>query len=251
MKLPSKTLLALGLMLYTSHTAIAEGVLVLGATGQLGARITKSLLDRGEQVTAFVRHSSDRSRLEGLNIEYVVGDILDEESVAVAFSGRSYRVIINAVRGPTEIVNFYKDSSLIISKHAQQASVKQIIHHGAVGAGSNMKLHPNVPWENPPRQGIPSLVERMLDHGVAEEVFFSSGIPTTIIRNSRVWPDETPASGQATLTEDRSVLTPITRIDLARFTMDCLDNKACFGKVYHNKDESLAWPPPSFVFDEN
>ena len=46
--------------------------------------------------------------------------------------------------------------------------------------------------------------------------------------------------------EDRSTLTPITRADLARFTLDCLDNVECHGKVYHNKDDSLTWPPPSF-----
>lgn len=234
-------LIALCLSAFTATAALADGVLVLGATGQLGARIVKSLLESGEDVTVLVRASSDRSRLADLDVEYVIGDLLDDASVAAAFEDRTYRVVINAVRAPTALADFYKDSSLIISKYAQQTGVQQIIHHGAVGAGSNMNLHPDVPW-----QRVPNLFERMLDHGVAEEVFFSSGIPTTIIRNSRVWPDDTPASGQATMTEDRTVLTPITRIDLARFTMECLDNTTCYGKVFHNKDDSLTWPPPSF-----
>ena len=104
-----------------------------------------------------------------------------------------------------------------------------------------MALHPDVPWGR-----VPNLEARMMDHGVAEEVFFSVGIPTTIIRNSRVWPDDTAPSGQAAMTEDRRVLTPITRADLARFTMECLGNETCYGKVYHNQDTSLTWPPPSF-----
>jgi hypothetical protein len=42
------------------------------------------------------------------------------------------------------------------------------------------------------------------------------------------------------------VMNPIARIDLARFTMRCLYNPSCYGKVYHNQDNSLTWPLPSF-----
>jgi uncharacterized protein YbjT (DUF2867 family) len=221
--------------------AIAEGILLLGGTGQLGARVAKLLADDGEEVTVLVREGSDRSALAGLDVEFVIGDVMDEASVAAAFEGRSYRAVINTVRAPTELPEFYLKSSTYIAEAAKRSGVQQIIHHGAVGAGSNRLLHPDVPWTR-----VPGLEARMMDHGVAEEIFFSSGIPTTIIRNSRVWPDDTPPSGNAVMTEDRSTLTPITRADLARFTLDCLDNVECHGKVYHNKDDSLTWPPPSF-----
>ncbi len=102
-----------------------------------------------------------------------------------------------------------------------------------------MALHPDVPWKS-----VPGLERRMLDHAKAEENFFASGINTTVIRNSRVWPHGTPSTGQASLSEDPATLTPITRIDLAILTMQCLDNPECVGKVYHAKDESLTWPPP-------
>ena len=233
--------ITLSALLFVASPAIAQGVLLFGGTGQLGARVAKALVESGEDVTAFVRPTSDRSRLDGLDVDYVVGDLLDEDSVAAAFRGKSYRVVINTVRAPTELKDFYKTSSTYISTYAKEAGVQHIIHHGAVGAGSNMNLHPDVPWER-----VPNLLPWMMDHGAAEEVFFSSGIPITIIRNSRVWPDDTPASGNAVMTEDRRVMTPITRIDLARFTMECLDNLDCHGKVYHNMDTSLTWPPPSF-----
>ena len=35
-------------------------------------------------------------------------------------------------------------------------------------------------------------------------------------------------SDNAVMTEDRAVMTPVTRIDLARFTMECLDNADCY-----------------------
>jgi hypothetical protein len=37
----------------------------------------------------------------------------------------------------------------------------------------------------------------------------------------------------------------MTRADLAIFTLRCLANPDCYGKVYHVRDESLAWPPPT------
>ncbi len=221
--------------------AAAEGILLLGGTGQLGARVAKLLVEDGEQVTVLVRESSDRSSLDGLDVDFVVGDLMDEASVNAAFDGKTFRAVVNTVRAPTQIPEFYLKSSTYIANAAKGAGVQQIIHHGAVGAGSNRLLHPDVPWTS-----VPGLEARMLDHGAAEEVFFSSGIPTTIIRNSRVWPDDTPPSGNAVMTEDRGTLTPITRADLARFTMECLDNPECHGKIYHNRDDSLTWPPPSF-----
>ncbi|MDG2242007.1 MAG: NAD(P)H-binding protein [Rhodospirillaceae bacterium] len=234
-------LVALCALFLPKGSALADGVLVYGATGQLGARVAALLVEKGEDVTVLVRDSSDRSRLAGLDAEYVVGDMMDEDSINAAFEGRSFRVVINTARAPTALKDFYKLSSTYIANAAKQNGVQQIIHHGAVGAGSNMALHPDVPWSQ-----MPDLEPRMMDHGVAEEVFFSSGIPTTIIRNSRVWPDDTPPSGNATMTEDRTVLMPITRADLARFTIECLDNPDCFGKVYHAKDDKLTWPPTSF-----
>ncbi|NKB45686.1 MAG: NAD(P)H-binding protein [Alphaproteobacteria bacterium] len=228
-------------LLLSAGPALSDSILVLGATGQLGARVVKLLVDQGEDVTVFVRESSNRDRLADLDVEYAIGDMMDEDSIDAAFQGRDIRVVINTARAPTALKDFYKLSSTYIANASVANRVEQIIHHGAVGAGSNMALHPDVPWAR-----VPDLEPRMMDHGVAEEVFFSSGIPTTIIRNSRVWPDETKPSGNAIMTEDRTVMTPITRADLARFTMECLDNKECFGKVYHNKDDSLTWPPPSF-----
>ncbi|MEQ8733735.1 MAG: NAD(P)H-binding protein [Rhodospirillaceae bacterium] len=225
-----------------SSSSQAETALVFGATGQLGARVVKLLIEDGHDVVAFVRASSDRSPLDGLIVKYAVGNMIDQQSVKSAFERQTIDVVINTARAPTDLEGFYKLSSTFIAEAAEAAGVKQIIHHGAVGAGSNMALHPDVPWDR-----VPALVPRMIDHGVAEEIFFSIRVPTTIIRNSRVWPDDTPATGNAKLTEDRRVLTPITRIDLARFTMDCLLNETCYGKVYHNRDDSLTWPPPSFL----
>jgi uncharacterized protein YbjT (DUF2867 family) len=215
------------------------GVLVFGGTGQLGAEIVERLVARGEEVTVFVRPTSDRARLAGMAVEYSVGDMLNEADVASAFQGRRYRAVINAVRAPITDVAFYDLTSQYVVAQAAAAGVQQIIHHGAVGAGDNRAEFPDVPWER-----VPGLAARMDDHGAAERNFMASGISTVVIRNSRVWPDGTQSTGQASLSEDHSIMTPITREDLADFTLECLDNPARAGKVYHAVDSTLTWPPP-------
>ncbi len=219
--------------------AFADGVLVFGGTGQLGARIVRLLVEAGEEVTVFARPTSDRSRLEGWDVSYAVGDMLDEESVAAAFEATQYRVVIYAARAPISEIPFYDITSGYIAAHAKATGVKQIIHHGAVGAGENMAQFPALPWD-----AVPGLRRRMEDHGVAERNYFASGVNTTILRNSRVWPDETPGTGKAELSEDQSTMTPTTRADLAMLTMRCLDNPDCSNRIYHVKDETLSWPPP-------
>ncbi len=232
-------LLLVTLLNCSAMTPAWSDILVFGGTGQLGARIVHLLRDAGEDVTVFVRPTSDRSPLDGLGVDYVVGDLLNEADVAAAFESASYRAVIVAVRVPVSVAGFYETANRHITRYAPAAGVMQIISHGAVGAGDNMAMHPDIPWSV-----VPGLSERMEDRGRAEALLMNSDIGVTIIRNSRVWPNDTPSTGHAELSEDQRTLTPITRADLARFTMDCLDNLACANKIYHARDTSLSWPPP-------
>jgi len=60
---------------------------VTGAAGYIGNVLIRELLSRGEKVKALIRSTSDLSSLEGLEIEKVLGNILDKDSLARAFKG--------------------------------------------------------------------------------------------------------------------------------------------------------------------
>jgi uncharacterized protein YbjT (DUF2867 family) len=122
---------------------------------------------------------------------------------------------------------------------ARAAGVRQVIHSSAVGAGANAARFAGLGWDR-----VPGLLDRLADQGVGEQVLRDSGLPFTIIRNTRLWPDGTPATGKAELTEDESVIGPMTRADLAALTVSCLLDPQRIGKTYHVRDPSLAWPPP-------
>ena len=61
--------------------------LVLGATGQLGNNLVRALLANGDHVRVLVRPSSKLQTLIGLDLESVVGDLNDVESLARACNG--------------------------------------------------------------------------------------------------------------------------------------------------------------------
>lgn len=62
-------------------------VLVLGATGQLGSNLVRALLDKGDEVRALVRPSSQAPTLRGLPVEQANGDLNDAASLVRACDG--------------------------------------------------------------------------------------------------------------------------------------------------------------------
>jgi len=61
--------------------------LITGATGFLGGALACELVRRGDHVRVLVRPSSDRSTLEGLEVEFAVGDVTDRASLDAAVKG--------------------------------------------------------------------------------------------------------------------------------------------------------------------
>jgi uncharacterized protein YbjT (DUF2867 family) len=62
-------------------------VTVVGASGTLGAEIVRALLEKGAQVRAMVRATSDRTKLKSLGItDFVVADLMDPASLQLALT---------------------------------------------------------------------------------------------------------------------------------------------------------------------
>jgi dihydroflavonol-4-reductase len=65
-------------------------VLVTGASGFVGSAVARKLVEAGFSVRALVRASSPRFHLDGLDLEYAVGDLLDPASLRPAMAGAQY-----------------------------------------------------------------------------------------------------------------------------------------------------------------
>jgi UDP-glucose 4-epimerase len=62
-------------------------ILVTGATGKVGSRLTKRLAERGDHVRALVRDPARAADLRGDRVELAAGDLLDVDSLAAPVRG--------------------------------------------------------------------------------------------------------------------------------------------------------------------
>lgn len=210
-------------------------VVVFGGSGRLGSEIVKALLAKDYKVSVFVRASSSRKRLEGLPVAYLVGDVLDYDSVESALGQANFSVVVDALGRGSQPPEFYKTSGENIANAAAQTGVKQIILHGSVGAGNSRA----VLGRNADR------FKRVMDaKTAAEEAVIQSEVSYTIIRNFAIGRHGLPATGAAILLEDPSSFGPIRRADLALLTVDCVLKSACSNKIFHALDPSLMENPP-------
>ena len=51
-------------LLISTAAAAQQHVLIIGGAGHAGSAVAKMLIERGDHVTAFVRSTTDRSKLE-------------------------------------------------------------------------------------------------------------------------------------------------------------------------------------------
>lgn len=220
---------------FSTNAQANEGVLVLGGTGQLGIEIVMDLVEAGEDVTVFVRPTSNREKLEPMGVSFVTGDVMSESDVETALKSGPYRVVIDALaRDGDTAPAFYIDSMNYISKWAKETGVKQVILHGSVGAGLSRPVYPNERWDV---MG-PTITAK--DYG--ERHLMESGAPYTIIRNLVLLPAEIKESGAAMITTNQLKRGVVTRDGLARLTMECLDNADCINEIYHAVDEEVNPP---------
>jgi uncharacterized protein YbjT (DUF2867 family) len=245
------------------HPALAGGVLVFGGTGQLGAPHVSMLAERGETVVVFHRPTSSFERLDGTEFSKFEGNLLDADSVLAAMRKVKPRVVIDtsARRGyhRQNPEPFYTPAMKNIVAAAQATGVRQIIIHSSIGVRESeaavaaylMRLYGFDVYstEYPPDMPVNMRFNldnnpNLLDKAGAEVVLEQSGIDYTIVRNGLLEFEPAAPTGRGELLEDETTFGRITRTDLARISLACLDNKSCFGKIYHAIDTGLAEPRP-------
>ena len=203
----------------TKTTVEPGGILVFGGAGRTGAEIVSLLLSRGEPVTVFVRPTSDRTRLAGMNVAFAIGDAMNRTEVEGAFAESRPRVAINAIGGRGSQEGFWDTTQKNITAAAKMFATREVIFLSSVGVGDSAVAY----TQEALIRNRASLAERL----VAEDDLKGSGLDYVIIRTGRVVGEDAPATGQARLTEDRTAMGPVNRADLARLTVDCIANARC------------------------
>jgi dihydroflavonol-4-reductase len=115
----------------TPHT------LITGASGLVGSAVARKLVAAGHRMRALVRSTSPRAHLDGLDLEFAVGDIRDAESVRRAMAGARYVFHVAAdyrlwARDPREIFTANVDGTRIVMQEALNAGVERIVYTSSV-----------------------------------------------------------------------------------------------------------------------
>ncbi len=210
----------------------SPSILIFGATRGTGLELTKLLTARGDSVTAFVRPTSDRSGLEPLGVEFIVGDALVADEVQAAFAEGSYRAVITTLGCfRCEVPPDYIGNKNVFDA-AKTAGVGRVIMISSVGAGDSA--------DTPPWISKWFLKDILVLKTQAEDHLRNSGLAYTIIRPGALKDGE--ATGNGMLTEDVTAMGIITRKDLAQLMLEALDDEAAAGKIYTAKDSEMTWP---------
>lgn len=102
-------------------------IAVIGATGKAGSRILKEALDRGHQVTAFVRNAS---KMENKNVPVVEKDVFDISTADL----KPFDVVVNAFGAPFGQEHLHVDAGNALIEAIKGAPDTRLIVVG--GAGS-------------------------------------------------------------------------------------------------------------------
>ncbi|MFD2325892.1 NmrA family NAD(P)-binding protein [Mucilaginibacter galii] len=100
-------------------------ILVAGATGNLGGRIVKALLEQGANVRALVRHNSDESKVEHLKqsrVDVVTADMNNLEELTKACEGVA--CVVSVLQGLHDVI---VDTQTLLLNAAVAAGVPRFI----------------------------------------------------------------------------------------------------------------------------
>ena len=114
-------------------------VLITGATGFIGNHVTRLCLQRGDDVRVMVMPGEDRSPLQGMDVEFVEGNLLDPESLVRAAQGIQQLYHLAALfaiwtKDPDLHFKINVDGARSMMEAAKAAGVEKIVFTSSVAA---------------------------------------------------------------------------------------------------------------------
>lgn len=114
-------------------------VLITGATGFIGNHVTRLCLGKGDQVRAMVMPGEDRSPLDGMDVEFVEGNLLDPESLQRAVEGVEQLYHLAALfavwtKDPDLHYKINVDGTQAMMRAAMVAGVQKAVYTSSVAA---------------------------------------------------------------------------------------------------------------------
>lgn len=197
---------------------------IFGATGGTGGELVKQALERGHNVTAFVRNPGQLAALAE-RITIITGDVHSLADVELAVQGQDAVICALGSRNLKKTMIRAEGTANIIAA-MQKHNVKRLFVISAMGVGES--------WNSL------SLVNKLFftlllnstrqDHAAQEAAVKASGLEWTIVRPSGLV--DTPRTGVYNVGENiRAKTSKIPRADVADLILNDLVQRAWVGKA--------------------
>jgi len=192
---------------------------VIGATGRTGREIVEQALERGHQVTAFVR-SPETITLRNERLTIVRGNAMDENELFDAM--QNHDAVISAL-GPRKVFkpsSLLQDSALATTRAMSRAGVNRLV---ILSAAAHFPGIPN---------RIASFVLRnhMRDSLAMEEIVQANGLDWTIARPPRLTEEDYTSYRSREGAAPKMGFT-LARKAVAAFMLDAIEQKKHFQKI--------------------
>ena len=232
----------------------SKAVLVAGATSSSGVELVKVLRERGYEVFAMVRASSNTAQIDSLGLGKVMADAMQPDEVTAALASRHFDAVISLLgtssrdlpartnpimgllAGPTPMdpnkrPDFIGNRNVIDA--AKAAGVSRFVLVTVIGAGNSGEAVP--PGA---RRGHSTVIPLKTQ---AEDHLRASGLEWTIIRPGGL--GKQPPDTTAVLVDDPEAFSFMSRSDLGRLTADALGDASTIGKTYtaYDPERRMLW----------
>jgi putative NADH-flavin reductase len=110
-------------------------VLVFGASGGTGRELLQQALDKGMEVTAFVRDAAKVEDIQHPNLAVVIGDVLNIEDVSRAVAGHD--AVLYAVGAGPKRTTIREQGTRNVIEAMQAANVERLVCLSSFGVGDS------------------------------------------------------------------------------------------------------------------
>jgi dihydroflavonol-4-reductase len=119
-------------------TVAGQRALVMGASGNVGACVTRHLAAGGADVRVLLRKSSSTKGIDGLDIERHYGDLFDHTAVSAAMADRDvvYYCVVDTraeLRDPAPLFKTNVEALRRVLDVAVQANLQRFVHLSTIG----------------------------------------------------------------------------------------------------------------------
>ena len=170
---------------------MTDVALVTGASGFVGAAVTRALLARGLDVRVLMRASADHANIKGLSCTPVTGDMRDMASMTAAMKGARYLFHVAAdyrlwARDPNEIARNNLEGAKATMGAALKAGVERVVYTSSVAA---LKPGAGVAVGETSRHDANSVIgaykrSKLLAERAVEELIEKEKLPAVIVSPS-------------------------------------------------------------------